>query len=1060
MKAKYLFYSLALASAFTACTQDELLNAPALDVNEVAGRPVAGVVTFVNGDVDSRYNSEAATFETGDKMGLYLMDEFRGFGEWDDANKTPKAYQSCWWDMYNMVDYISTNYSYEYNKDTNEWINRSSRLNEGNYIALFPQNERATNRQDLWHPIKGVVDMKDHTTFERYYVGRDNQFFVGYEQILRDQNAEDAEGNLRAKISMKPILTYARFSFENQAANDFKIKKVVFKLANGAQLPNIAYLKPRNITETASTDELGYKIKDLYTVGKSRDKKATYQESRGVEAPIWAFANPSMIKEGFVDACGNLLAWSKYDRESYDIRAARYMVQYANTNDHIPYGMTEVEAAPIYEYVFNFPEDADILYGTANSERKDGFDRTTDISIALPAFGFDRTNGDNDQTASSYFWKDMKVEVYGEYFDPNVINADSTKGAFRPGVVKNLPKNPNAFFGLEQMQLWEGGKDIPTSVLKLDDQYFHQFNEIRVENTEDLKTLLNARLSSPQTADENGNITFTINPYGESLEITDEVVKIITDYEAARENRTNVVLHFTRDNNATTPKIVLKAENCIDDFTYNGVDVVIEKPQTIKDVQISGISALVNFSTLTIKQDQKPTSLAVSTTIKNEANAVINVENATLSAVVEIENDGTINLKNAVINVKIGDNNSTIENHAVLNAKSSTINAQVLNYNDCIGCGEPEAELVVEEGTLTINGTLTNYDNVTVKAGATLTASTIENEFDSNDENSKIDVYGTVVAQGTENVNNSVINVEATGNVKVFNSAILTNNGTIKVKGDLTDNILNKQLIEVIENGHVIVNGDLNEGKGTIAGIIDVTKANGTDPGRVAKDKAERCKNMHNYFRYDVHAETTAKALEASLVARISAHNLNDPDMQKNARIIVRWTSETTTATTFGGETTMNIDRVYIGKDLTFTSWMDGTTEMFNVSFTHLNDKYYGYDKHDGKINTIDTPSFVVEDNVTVIVGGTTVLTNQVVLTLGEDNNNQAGQAADEALRVLVDGKFQADTNSKVTSVEGTTVKVEDTKDVTTGAWVEIGCATADFTWKKGDFDEDWTGNL
>ena len=28
MKAKYLFYSLALASAFTACTQDELFDAP------------------------------------------------------------------------------------------------------------------------------------------------------------------------------------------------------------------------------------------------------------------------------------------------------------------------------------------------------------------------------------------------------------------------------------------------------------------------------------------------------------------------------------------------------------------------------------------------------------------------------------------------------------------------------------------------------------------------------------------------------------------------------------------------------------------------------------------------------------------------------------------------------------------------------------------------------------------------------------------------------------------------------------------------------------------------
>ena len=96
MKAKYLFYSLALASAFTACTQDELFDAPALESNDVGGRPVAGVVPFVGDKVESRYNSEAATFETGDQMGLYLMDEVRGWGELPNANKTYWQWQSCW----------------------------------------------------------------------------------------------------------------------------------------------------------------------------------------------------------------------------------------------------------------------------------------------------------------------------------------------------------------------------------------------------------------------------------------------------------------------------------------------------------------------------------------------------------------------------------------------------------------------------------------------------------------------------------------------------------------------------------------------------------------------------------------------------------------------------------------------------------------------------------------------------------------------------------------------------------------------------------------------------
>lgn len=252
MKKKYLFYSLALASAFAACTQDEMFDAPVLESSDSDGRPVAGVVTFVGDEVGSRYNSEQAKFENGDQMGLYLMDEFRGYhegsiGELADANTTYWQWQSSWWTMYKMVDYINSNYGYVYNAENGEWINRASQLVEGNYIAMFPQNLRATNRRDLWHPINANVDLVDHTETPRYYVNRENQFFVGYEQVMRDDKPGEETGELRMNVSMKPILTYAKMFFENQAANDFKIKKVVFKAKDGAALPNVAYVKPSEI---------------------------------------------------------------------------------------------------------------------------------------------------------------------------------------------------------------------------------------------------------------------------------------------------------------------------------------------------------------------------------------------------------------------------------------------------------------------------------------------------------------------------------------------------------------------------------------------------------------------------------------------------------------------------------------------------------------------------------------------------------------------------------------------------------------------------------------------
>ena len=62
--------------------------------------------------------------------------------------------------------------------------------------------------------------------------------------------------------------------------------------------------------------------------------------------------------------------------------------------------MTDEETVPAYEYVFNFPADADILMGHdgANSSTE----RICGISIALPAFEF-----------ADYDWQDMEVVVYG-----------------------------------------------------------------------------------------------------------------------------------------------------------------------------------------------------------------------------------------------------------------------------------------------------------------------------------------------------------------------------------------------------------------------------------------------------------------------------------------------------------------------------------------------------------------------------------------------------------------------------------------------------------------------
>lgn len=714
MKTKFLIGSFALASAFTACTQDEMFNAPALD-NAAAERPVVGAVTFVNGEVDSRYNSEAAKFEDGDKMGLYLMDKFTGDGEYLNANETLWKWQSCWWTMYEMVDYINTNYGYVYNAETGEWINRASQLIEGNYIAMFPQNTRATNRQDLWHPIKANVDLVDHSSTPRYYVNRENQFFVGYEQIMRDQKAGEETGELRADISMKPILTYGKMYFENQAANDFKIQKVVFKAHGGQALPNVAYVKPSDIVEA---------------------------DNEGCVAPWWAYSNHDALKLDKKDVCGHVLAWGKYDRTTFSHAAARSMVEYATTIDKVPYGMTEAEATPVYEYVFNFPADADIL----KSNQANPAERICGISIALPAF-----EG----------WQDMEVVVYGEMWDPTI---NFPEGGWRPGIIRKLLDNQNGVFTLDKLSLWtkDTNMTIPSVTCRIDDQYFYQNTEVRVSTTKDLYDLIEARLSN---ASNTTDVYFDVQHYGNGLEITKEVVDLIKNYEKA--HNVNVVVTFNNQDQVSTP--VIFKTNAISEFKYVGVNVVVEVPQTIAAGSvIRGINELRNYSTIEIKGTKEYPVTLMTADIVNEVGAEFDAAYANITG--NIHNQASLEI--AATNVA-----GNITNDAVMVANSaSVVEGFITNNNECVNCGTDKAKLTV--GGLTVKE-LVNFDEVIVNGTLTI-----------------VDRFANV---------GSVVNNGTIAGTKVLNGETFVNNGSIKAAEFINDKVLNNYgyVLNIVNNATV-----------------------------------------------------------------------------------------------------------------------------------------------------------------------------------------------------------------------------------------------------------------
>ena len=980
MKTKYLLMSAAFAGLFAACSQEEMFDSSAPKTDPLAGRAVVGEVQIVSDDASTRYDSENCKPTDGDAIGLYLMDEFRGwnegnlYGEMDNANHTAFEWQTNWWAMYNMVNYIQSNYGYEYVPENNTWINRASQLVEGNYIVMMPKNDVATNRRDLWREIKPVVDLKHHSTREdNYYVNRENQFMLDYKQLHRDQK-KDADGKLTMGVKFRYILTYAKFYLENQAANPFIAQKLVFKAPEGKALPTVAYVKPGS---------------------------ADYQ---GITMPDWIAGNlGKQAAAGTIDLlqdnCGNVLAAGLYDENWFTQKVARGMVQYATTEEQVPYGLENENVA--YEYVFNFPAETEggvKLEG--NSTCTDAAQRVLGVSIALPAFqlpGFD--------------WTNMEVVVYGKMYDPT---ANDMKGAYRYGILRKLPGKDNAEFTLDKLKLWESGQDIPTANLHFDDSYFYQEEEIRVESTEDLLNLMEARLSNASTT---ADVDFQVYPYGNGLEITDAVVEKITSYE--KKHGVEVNMTFRRDLTQGETPVILKAADCITMFGYQGVDVILDANQTVKK-NVSGIQNLTNNATLTIVKNVVLT-----------ANEMFNAEGATIVSAgtiktVNIHNEGTLELNAATVD-------GTITNESVLSTTGATTITNVLtNKNTCLNCGKDKATVTVKDGVLTVKE-LVNWD--VVVANGSIVAGAIENNGTITlNDNAAADSYvkelennailnvsdALYVEESATNTADAIIYVYETGEVNVKDPAVMKNFGIIVVWGELMDNVQNSGLIAVKENGHVIVNGCV---EGAAKGIIDVTEAN-ADANNAQAAKDRQYGETANHFQYTVKDNTTAQLLEAALKTRISSNNYGRSTVTDNNPITILFAK--------AGEITysgVDLDKANVAHVVV----VEGTTLNINNHARFITLKNAEQGQHENDV--VDRQAFEIETGATLIVG------NDKTFRL---NNAVSGQNVE----VYVNGKLKANNHSKLEKIDGRVLIFG------TGV-VEIDTDAANVKW---EISNDFTG--
>lgn len=859
MKAKHLFFVMALPGLFAACTQEEWTSNEANNSLELAKRHNAGVVEFtIDGDeAETRFNHELGRFDNGEEIDLYLMDELTGSCDDGDANhmhgfdKSQECwrYFNVWAELYTLKDYAQTRYPFAYDETSQTWKNCATLL-EGNYFAMHPSNEKITNRKDVWHYINPVQGFSKDGEF--YKLAMDNQFWLGYTPIYRD---EDRTGEMTLPLSMQPVMTVLKLNIGNKGNTDVIVDKIVFKDGQGRALPTIAYVKPALDEEWRKTVE--------------------------VENPKTA------------DGCGDLTCNGKtldseYSREltwpgtSTGRATARSIVEYATPADHIPYGLEDTNVA--YEYIFNFDEASEL------------------------GGHFLKGNVDNGEYVTVYFplphnLGDIVLEpvIYGRIYDKP--NNTWKYGILRKGDFTS--DNGSRVFTLDQAFLGKLQPYAQEVTAAFDEMGFEAINDARIESTEDLMRYLKG-LETSYTSQKND--TIETNVYGNGLVINDEVINYLDEMNS--KNDCFITLDF-KALNTTDATVMLDTEKeSMKYFNFgNG---------TINFVVNKGIHSLEktnqNLKSLAVEENAIFNVKADAKIAYTENNGILNV-----AAKIEgnVVNHKTIELQNTLLNSANIDGIFTNEN--IANVVGTVTVKTLKNKNTCVNCGVDKAVLTITNaGTLDVQD-LTNDDKIVnngiLNAEELTNNGTIESNATSNisalTNKGTFAVNAGVTTLTGENSNEGTINVAAGAKLSVKDDNTLANQeaGVINVEGDLMENIQNSGIIYVIGDGHVGVNGVVAD---SAHGIIDISAANNGASSRVAKDVVTG--KAGNYFRYTV-KQTIAADLKNTLAALISDNNYG-----KNPVILV-WNADS--PATFGNTSNQGlvnagkVERVIIERELT-----------------------------------------------------------------------------------------------------------------------------------------------
>lgn len=255
MKTKFLFSTMALATVFAGCSNEQFIE-NVTNPSDLGNRRTAGLVTVDFGEPSSRMEMDeygVVKFTTTDKIGAALMDEFNGQ-----------------YPVTKLVNYAQTNYPFVTDgENTNVWQSTGVLL-EGNYFFTYPFNACNQVRETITNtvPVDQYAYGEDGV-FNPMQSYIDNQFYVGYKYIHAAEECENCDEvpHINLGVKLEKIHAYPVFHLTNVTGipddKPFVIYKASLRQQDGGMFYNKIALTPASFGFMADPDG------DIYAAQKN-----------------------------------------------------------------------------------------------------------------------------------------------------------------------------------------------------------------------------------------------------------------------------------------------------------------------------------------------------------------------------------------------------------------------------------------------------------------------------------------------------------------------------------------------------------------------------------------------------------------------------------------------------------------------------------------------------------------------------------------------------------------------------------------------------------------------